>query len=104
MSHAGTEAEVVTGGEELAASLGITYRKLDYWTRLNHIRPVDAEPGTGVPREWPPAELEIARRMGRLTDAGIAVEVAAPFARDSWPRGEIAPGIALVITEPEEHA
>ena len=80
-------------------ALGITYRQLDYWTRQGHLKPKQDAPTSGAPRKWPLAELEIARRMARLTAAGIAVENAAAFARDSWPAGEIAPGLTLTATE-----
>ena len=94
-----TEREMVTGGEDLAVSLGITYRQLDYWVWQGYLRPADPTPGTGVPREWPEAELEIARRMGRLTTAGLTPAAAAVIARDTWPAGELAPGITITVTE-----
>ena len=74
---------------------GITYRQLDYWVRLEFLRP---EIHQGRDRWWPPREVEIATRMGRLVAAGLSVERAAVFARDDWPRGEIAPGITLEAT------
>jgi DNA-binding transcriptional MerR regulator len=80
-------------------ALGITYRQLDYWTRQGHLKPRQDAPSSGVPRKWPLAELEVARRMARLTDAGLAVERAAAFARESWPKGEIAAGVTLAVTE-----
>jgi MerR HTH family regulatory protein len=85
--------------------LGISYRQLDYWVRRGYLRPERRTArggkyggGQGVSRRWPAAELEIARRMARLTAAGITPERAAVFARESWPSGEIAPGITVEIT------
>lgn len=79
--------------------LGITYRQLDYWVRKGYLRPEgEASPGTGIARQWPAAELDIARRMGRLVAAGFPPERAAAFARNDWPRGEIAPGIMVEVT------
>jgi hypothetical protein len=75
---------------------GITYRRLDYWVRLGHLRPGGGT-GTGDERSWPAAEIEIAARMGRLTAAGFELEAAARFARDLWPAAEIAPGITLEV-------
>lgn len=103
MSIAETEAEpeTVTGGKELALSLGITYRKLTHWVAQEYLRP-EGGGGTGYPFRWPPSELEIAQRMGRLTAAGLQASAAARVARDTWPEGELAPGIAIVVTDPEE--
>jgi DNA-binding transcriptional MerR regulator len=84
-------------GSNVEDELGITYRQLDYWTRKGHLHPLN-DVGTGIAREWTEAELEIARRMGRLTAAGVPVERAATFARNTWPRGEIAPGIVIEVT------
>lgn len=77
----------------LPAVYGFTYRQLDWWTRRGYVRPADRFPGSGNSREWPGGELEIARRIAQLVKAGIAVSVAARFARDGWPWGQIAPGI-----------
>lgn len=89
----------------LCADLGITYRQLDYWSRLGYLRPVRLErgrgEGSGSPRVWPPAELHVARLMGRLTAAGIQPSLAAVVAR-KWPDSEeIAPGIFVQITQQE---
>lgn len=93
------QPETITGGEPLAVSLGITYRQLDYWVLQGHLRPLDPQPGTGNAREWPETELEIARRMGRLTAAGLPLSFAAVMARDTWPSGRLAPGITVTVTE-----
>jgi hypothetical protein len=81
---------------------GITYRRLDLWERAGYLRPARVwrgqRRGSGSPRSWPKDELEVARRMGRLTRAGIPAALAASIARDSWPRAEIAPGIFIEVT------
>jgi hypothetical protein len=81
---------------------GITYRQCDGWIRAGHLKPWRLwrrnACGSGSPRIWPPEEVEIATRMGRLTAAGIPPSLAASFARTGWPRGEIAPGIVLEVT------
>jgi hypothetical protein len=80
---------------------GITYKQLDWWATRGYLKPDRQRPGalptSGNPRSWPPEELEIATRMGRLTAAGIPPPLAASFARTGWPRGEIAPGIVLEV-------
>lgn len=93
------QPETITGGEPLAVSLGITYRQLDYWVLQGHLRPLDPQPGTGNAREWPESELIIARRMGRLTAAGLPLSFAAAMARESWPAGRLAEGITVTVTE-----
>lgn len=77
--------------------LGITYKQLHHWAERGYLRPEQARRGTGIPRCWPPGEVEIARRMARLTRAGVIPAQAAVFARESWPSGEIAPGIRIEV-------
>lgn len=89
----------------IASELGITYRQLDTWSRCGWLRPEHppsrhGDSGSGAPRRWTEEELEIARRMGRLTSAGLAVANAAAFARGSWPAGEIGPGLVLTAAGP----
>jgi hypothetical protein len=95
------EAEALAEGWRLsrhvAEQAGITYRKLDYWTRLGHLRP-EHDGGSGYDRCWPPEEVQVACRIARLTDAGLPLAIAAGFARDHWPCGEIAPGVGLSVT------
>lgn len=78
--------------------LGISYRQLDYWVRRDFLRPEDASPGSGYARRWPAAELDVARRMGVLTKAGLPLPWAARFARHDWPRGELVPGVVVEVT------
>ena len=99
-----TQAETVhqMGLDASPADLGITYRQLDHWARCGYLKPGRLRTGrgwetSGSPRLWPAEELEIARRMGRLTDAGFPPSLAARFARDLWPGGEIAPGIRIEV-------
>jgi hypothetical protein len=98
-------AEVAIDGlpacpRHLEAEIGITYRQVDYWTRLGWLKPENPVAGSGVSRRWPAFEVEVARRMGRLAAAGLGIPRAAAFARESWPAGEIAPGVTLAVSEP----
>lgn len=83
---------------EVVAEAGITYRQLDYWVRLGHLKP-DGSVHHGQ-REWSEAELEIAGRMGRLTAAGLPLAFAAAMARGAWPVGELAPGVTVTVSRP----
>lgn len=56
----------------LMALTGLTYRQVDHWVREGILTPV---PGTGVghgnPRAFPPCEVEKARAIAALRDAGF---------------------------------
>ena len=51
--------------------LGITYRQLTAWARAGYLHPVSDGDSTGYAQTWPETELDIARRMGPLADAGL---------------------------------
>ncbi len=53
--------------------------------------------GSGSPRIWPQAELEVARVMGRLARAGLKVETAHRVARSGQSRHEISPGVWIEV-------
>lgn len=46
-----------------------------------------------------PSPAEARRRAGLLAAAGIRPSAALRFARQSWPEGEIAPGIRIEVAE-----
>ena len=116
-AHTGTDpcricgAPVYSAGlpvccRHITDELGITYRQLDSWVRRGYLRPERKtvrggkyHDGSGAPRRWPATELEVARRMGRLVAAGLRPERAAGFARNSWPAGDLAPGLRLLCDE-----
>ena len=83
---------------------GVSGHRLSSWVARGWARP-DRTPsrrgltGAGVAYEWTEEEAAIVRRMARLTAAGIAPAVAAEYARNGWPAGEIAPGLTLTVTE-----
>jgi hypothetical protein len=94
----GADEELGRTWADISGMAGITYRQCDHWVRLGLLHPEGGN-GPGDPRQWPEAEVEIARRMGRLTAARLPPELCAQFARNSWPSGEIAAGITLTVTE-----
>ena len=85
------------GSRHVAEELGIPCHRLGHWVRRGYLRPERGGAGPGFHCRWPEAEVEIARRMSRLVATGIDVARAAVFARDDWPRGEIAPGIRIEV-------
>lgn len=79
---------------EMCERANITYRQLDYWTQRGLLRVEgDPQPGSGRNRWWPLSEVEIARRMGVLADAGITPKLAERAARGGQP----IPGVRIVF-------
>lgn len=97
----GDAPEFVDLGELL--DIGLTRRQVDYWATRGYLRPVKAKPGYGYPRQWPLIELDVARLMMRLTNAGLAVAVAAATARVAIVQRleeiSLADGIKLTVRE-----
>jgi DNA-binding transcriptional MerR regulator len=71
--------------EVLAHIPGLTYRKLDYWSRTKHLTPHTHNPkgegGSGIPFCWSPDQVELAARMFQLTNLGFSLVAAADLAR-----------------------
>lgn len=92
--------------QEFLALPGMTYRKLDYWSRIGVLVPENPSAGSGVKRLWRRAELPIAIAVLRLLSAGVSLHNAARLAR--WERpapgcsevlATLAPGLRLVVTD-----
>jgi len=83
---------------------GLSFRQLDYWTTLGHLRPVnDTNPGSGRRRQWTDRELEVARVMWALRLAGLDLPTAAAAARKACAGKtviELARGVYLSIPAP----
>lgn len=61
---------------ELVAEVDITYRQADYWTRTGLLTPIDlACPGTGNTRRYPADQVNRARVLATLTEAGVNLQV-----------------------------
>lgn len=76
--------------------IGLSYRKLDHWTRRGYLICVGkASPGSGAPRSWPAGELLVAAYMLLLVEAGLTVSAAARAARA---RGQLADGITVAVS------
>lgn len=75
---------------------GISYRQLDYWTRVGVLQPLGhARPGSGYERRWSQAEVRVATVVGRLANLGATRHVLRPVAEmvramseDEW-HGEL---------------
>jgi hypothetical protein len=80
--HQGLAVEAVTAIQELMEEFGTSYRQLDYWIRKGYIHTVPNErSGSGYSRQLSEDEIQIARYMIRLTNAGFMVGAAALIAR-----------------------
>lgn len=74
---------------DIARSVGVTYRQLDYWIRKGflHARSFDwkdnphDEGGSGFRRELKEGEMAVLELMVRLMKAGLEVNTAASVAR-----------------------
>lgn len=63
-------------------AVGLTVRRLDFWTTRGYLRADIPSPGSGRARTWSDAEVRVAELMVQLTGAGITAEAAARLARD----------------------
>ena len=97
MTETITAAVITLGVTNTERELGISYRRLDHWTRLGLLHPLHLG-GTGNAREWTRAELEVARMMGHLVRAGASPALAERMARSR--RCEITPGTWLRLGAP----
>lgn len=67
-----TEACAVRTPDLLRES-GLSPRQLTHWTDNGVLRPHREGKGQGFPRTWPPIEVEAARILARLLDAGLTM-------------------------------
>jgi DNA-binding transcriptional MerR regulator len=89
---------VLLSSADVIRHAGITYRQLNHWTVRGLLRPEERQRNRpGVDREWSRAEADMARVIGRLTDAGLTLDVAAKVARSGQPRYEIGPGVWIEV-------
>lgn len=73
---------------------GATKRQVDYWTRSGYLVADEVEPGAGHRRRWEDEEVGVCRLLVRLTNAGLAPDVAVAVARGDY---EIGPGLFIFI-------
>lgn len=86
---------------------GTSYRQLDHWTVLGHLRSPEAGQGSGSVRYWNETEAEIATLMVRLTkSAGMNLDVASYLARraveDDVETLALGHGMTLHVPRPED--
>lgn len=88
------ECPVVPLADLLAT--GVTYRRLDHWTRRGILSPLDSLPGSGTPRRWTRHDLALVRHIVAFTGVGMSLDVAVRMARAAVDDG----AAALTLTAP----
>lgn len=87
----------------LAKELDVTYRVIDYWSRVGYINAHNAGAGSGSIRWLEEREYQILKLMIRLTGAGFETETAALVARrmvfDQLLITTLPGGITITLTE-----
>jgi hypothetical protein len=70
---------------QLMRHAGITYRQAYHWQAKGYLvpQPRPENASSGSPMRWTLEEADIARRIGELTRIGLAVQVAALYARQA---------------------
>lgn len=75
--------------------VGLTYRQVDYWTRMGWLRADNPECGTGRVRRYPRGEVQVAKLMAALvTEGEMSPGKASAAARNG---GWLADGMWLAI-------
>lgn len=92
----------VTFGDLFAG--GLSARQIHTWTKAGHLRANAVAPGSGHPRTWPDAELAIGVLIVRLLDAGLTLDAAAEVARADYTLHQLAPGVWVMVIDPERPA
>jgi hypothetical protein len=98
------EPEGILTEEFLEACPGLTYRRLDHWTRKRFLRAHDRSMDkSGCPRRWALSEVPVAQVMMALTAAGLMPETASQVARALAFTTEMkmAPGVYLKVVARE---
>ncbi|WP_067184545.1 MerR family transcriptional regulator [Microtetraspora niveoalba] len=87
------------GTQRVAKLAGVTFRQLNHWCVRGFLLPKH-DGGTGHDREWPAAEVAVARLMARLVAAGFRPEHAASIARTAvvFDVTEVEVGEGLTLT------
>jgi DNA-binding transcriptional MerR regulator len=68
-----TDSEGLSAPEMIRNAPRLTYRQLDYWTRVGWLKCQDRGPkaGSGAPRRYPFSQMILARRMLALINYGL---------------------------------
>lgn len=82
---------------DLCHRAGITYRQLDYWSRVGYVHERNPGPGSGYSRDYDDTEVAVAMRMGALVRARVQVRDAASTAR--WMVEQIADTVTVTIPD-----
>ena len=78
MTHLSDE---VYSTEQLRVAAGLTLRQAVYWPSQGYLKPVNPDCGSGAQLLWSPEEIEVAKLMRRLINAGFVLAAANQVAR-----------------------
>ena len=95
MAEAAPEREVI-GAVELARSTGISYRRIDYWTRQGWLTPTRPGHGSGYARAYDATDVDLLIAVSALTGAGVMPESAFRLARKVIAEGHVTIGPFLL--------
>lgn len=74
--YATTEPEETYGAPDVAAAAGISYRRLDHWTRLGVVTAsIRDSSGSGNPRAYHYVDVVEAALVARLVEFGVPLDV-----------------------------
>lgn len=91
--------------QELIDDTGISYRQLDYWTRTGLLTPIDAAlPGSGYLRRFPDRELDRARVVHDLLDAGLSLTRIRQVVDEVLEHGHVEIGGVTITLRPPNHS
>lgn len=68
------------GAHRLSNRAGVTYRQIDYWTRVGLLEPIKPDVGRGRTLLFADDQIPIAQYMGQLTDLGVQPRTARDIA------------------------
>lgn len=74
------------GTVEFLKKTGLTRRQAEYWFGKGYLECAIPFPGSGADREIPQSEVATAKRIKRLLDVGLKLEIAAEVARSDEAR------------------
>jgi DNA-binding transcriptional MerR regulator len=60
---------------QVAELVRVSYRQLDHWSAFGYLPIAHGQPGTGKPRAFSPAEVELVRVFAVLVHSGVQPSV-----------------------------
>ncbi len=87
-------SESPVGYQEIMEGVGVSYRRLHYWTRQGWVKALNPECGSGRQLVWPAEEVRVVQVMALLVRSGVEPGAAAKAARNG---GVLDDGVRVVV-------